>query len=124
MKKSILLSLAAVASLAAAAPALAQPYDNHGARSDFDGRHGDAVQTSYNHEINSRTEFLGRRIDEEVRRGMMSFQHGRRLRDELGQIRWMEQRYRSHNGGYLTAWQTRSLNARVDAVAAQVNFGR
>jgi hypothetical protein len=131
MKKSILLSLAAVASLAAAAPALAQPFDGHGWRDatvqerdmrGFDGR--DVIRTSYDHEINRRTEFLGHRIDEDVRRGQMSFWRGRHLRDQLTQIRWMEQRYRAQNNGYLTGWQSQSLNARVDAVAAQMNFGR
>jgi len=143
MNKAILLSLAAAATLATAAPAVAQGYD----RQDYGQPSGYAPpppssqydepqyrQPDYGRaqfgparfggDVNDRIGFLYGRIDQSQRQGMINEWQGRRLRGQLSQVRWMAQRYRGQNGGRLNDWQRAQLNQRLDGVAGQLRFDR
>ncbi len=114
MKHTLLLALAAVASVAAAAPALAQPFER--------GPIPAPVMVRFDGGVDGRIGFLGGRIDEAARIGRIDLRQATRLQDELRQVRWMEQRYRFGDGGRLTGWQGADLNARLDRVSAQLGF--
>ena len=103
--KKILLSVAAVASLAAAVPAMAQPYGP--------GR----PEAAYN--INQRQAQIARRIDRGQRDGSLSLREARRLRAELARIESLEHSYR-HRG--LSRWERADLDRRLDVLSRQV-FG-
>jgi len=141
MKQAILLSLAAAATLAAAAPALAQSYDHpqygqssgYGAPPQPSGQpeygRADYGQSQYGPArfgggINDRIGFLSGRIDQSQRQGTINDWQARRLRGQLGQVRGLAQRYRWQNGGSLNDWQRAQLNQRLDAVAGQLRFDR
>ena len=106
--KKLLLSFAAVASLAAAVPASAQPY-NHDR---FGGRYEN---------INQRERDLAIRIQRGQRDGSLSWREARRLRTELTNIERLERRYRV-NG--LQAWERNDLNRRLDRLSLQVRGER
>jgi hypothetical protein len=119
MKKTILFAIAAAASIAAAAPALAQPF-----------QHGQMimrppiVETRFAANVDQRIGDLDMRIDFQQRRGQIGRRDAQRLRTELTQIRFMEQRFRMRDrGGFLTGWQSAQLNGRLDDVAAQLRGG-
>jgi hypothetical protein len=127
MKKAILLSLAAAAALATAAPALAQTYDHPGYGQPSGYGQGDYGRPQYGParfggEVNDRIGFLFGRIDQSQRQGMINSWQARRLRGELGQVRSMAQRYRWQNGGALNDWQRAQVNQRLDGVAGQLRF--
>jgi hypothetical protein len=75
-------------------------------------------------EIRDRIGFLFGRIDQNQRRGLINNWQARQLRDDLNRVRWMEQRYRDRNGGFLNDWQRGQLNRRLDGVAGQLRFDR
>jgi hypothetical protein len=102
--KKILLSVAAVASLAVALPAMAQPYGGG-------GRH----EANYN--INQRQAEIARRIDRGQRDGSLSLREARRMRVELSRIESLEHRYRRAG---LQGWERADLDRRLDALSRQV----
>jgi hypothetical protein len=128
MKKAILLTLAAAASLAAPAAALAQTFDlapTYAQYHDDDRRFGHGPDDERpGGEIRDRIGFLSARIDQNQRRGLINNWQARQLRDDLNRVRWMEQRYRDRNGGFLNDWQRGQLNRRLDGVAGQLRFDR
>ena len=112
MKKAILIGLiSGAASIAAAVPALAQPFS---ARPPF-------VETRLG-DIDARIGRIDFRIDEAVRRGFIDFRGAQRLRSELAAIRWLERRDRFENSGRLAPWARMQLSERLDGLAAQLNF--
>ena len=128
MKKAVLLTLAAAASLAAAAPALAQTFDRAPTYAQYhedDRRYGHGPgEVRSGGDIRDRIGFLFGRIDQNQRRGLINNWRARQLRSELNQVRQMDQRYRLRNGGFLTNWQRDQLSRRLDGVAGQLRFDR
>jgi hypothetical protein len=115
MNKAILISIAAAASLATAATALAQPYGapygtQYGAQYDQSRPYGG---------ISHRVDYLTNRIDAARQSGSISWQEARRLRWVLSQVRSQEQSYLSQGGG-LSDWQRDRLNQRLDDVAGEL----
>ena len=108
--KKVLLSLAAVTAIAAAAPAVAQPY---GVAYGYNNHRNDRVS------VNERETALARRIDTAFRRGELSPYEASRLMGQLRQIEAIEHRYRRTGRG-LTANERIELNARLDRLQAQV----
>lgn len=108
--KKIVLALTAASALAAAAPALAQPYGGYD-RQDYRG------WTS----INQRQDQLDRRIDVGLRNGQLTRYEAGRLRDEFYDIARLERRYRS-NG--LSGWERADLDRRFDALSAKIRWER
>lgn len=106
--KKVLLSIAAVATLAAAVPAMAQPMDY--------GRH-----RGYENNINQRERDIAFRIERGQRDGSLTWREARRLRIELARIENLEQRYRF---GGLNGWERADLNARLDRLSYQVRGER
>jgi hypothetical protein len=109
MNKAILISIAAAASLATAATALAQPYTYN---APYD-------QTRPYGGISHRVDYLTSRIDEARRNGSINWQEARRLRGVLEQVRSQEQSYLSQGSG-LNDWQRDRLNERLDDVAGEL----
>lgn len=99
--KKILIPILAVSALAAAAPAMAAPWQN----------------------INQRQANLDRRIDQGVRSGQITRNEAVRLRGEFRQIATLEQRYRRTGGG-LEAWERRDLDRRFDTLSAKIKYER
>lgn len=106
--KKILLSFAAVASLAAAVPATAAPFDH--------GRMG-----GYDNNINQREREVSFRIERGQRDGSLNWREARRLKDQLALVERLEQRYRI---GGLNGWERADLNARLDRISRQVRSER
>ena len=104
--KRILLVAAAVGTLAAAAPALAQPYG---------GVNG--WQT-----INARQAQLDRRIDMGVQNGSLTRPEAQRLRGEFRMIADLEARYRSSGG--LDARERADLDRRFDVLSQRIRWER
>lgn len=92
--------VAASAMAAAAAPALAAPWEN----------------------INARQAELDRRIDAGVRSGELTRGEARNLRDEFYGISWLEARYRRGDG--LQAWERIDLDRRFEVLSAKVRWER
>ena len=121
--KKILLSVAALASLAAAAPAMAQPYGDYDRdynRGYDNGRYygyerGDNDRGAYN--FNARERELAQRIERGRRNGTLSWAEARQLRYQLSQIQYLERRYRV-NG--LNGRERADLDRRLDRVAIQL----
>lgn len=99
--KKILIPVLAVSALAAAAPAMAAPWQN----------------------INQRQANLDRRIDTGVRNGQITRTEAQRLRGEFRQIANLEYRYRRTGGG-LEAWERRDLDRRFDTLSAKIKYER
>lgn len=108
--KKIVLALTAASALAAAAPALAQPYGGY-------DRHDYRGWTS----INQRQAQLDRRIERGVRNGQLTRYEAGRLRNEFHDIARLERRYRA-NG--LSGWERANLDRRFDALSAKVRWER
>ena len=121
--KKVLLSVAALASLAAAVPAMAQPYGDYNRGYDNDYRtYG--YERGYNDRafnINARERQLSMLIDRGRRDGSISWVEARRLRSELARIEYLEQRYRV-NG--LNGWERADLDRRLDRLALQLRVER
>ena len=115
MKKTLLLALAAVASVAAAAPALAQPFQR--------GPVAAPTMVRFDGGVDARIGLLDSRIDQAQRMQRIGRRQATQLQNQLRQIRFMEQRYRFGDGGRLTGWQQADLNTRLDQVSAQLGFG-
>jgi len=116
--KKILLSLAALASVATAVPALAQPFGGIGHRGP------PMVEARFAADVNQRVDMLTGRIDIAQRQRLITFRQARFLQNEVRDVRITAQRYRIMNHGRLTGWQQSQLDSRLDRVAAQLNFGR
>ncbi len=114
MNKTLLLAFAAVASVAAAAPALARPFER--------GVAPGPVMVRLDGGVDARISVLDGRVDQAARIGRIDLRQAAQLQDQLRQIRWMEQRYRFGDGGRLAGWQAADLNARLDRVSAQLGF--
>lgn len=99
--KKILISVLAVSALtAAAAPAMAAPWQN----------------------INQRQANLDRRIDMGIRNGQITRNEAVRLRSEFRGIVQLEARYRRTNG--LQGWERTDLDRRFDTLSAKIRHDR
>jgi hypothetical protein len=112
MNKAILISMAAAVSLAAAAPALAQPYNS------YNGYNGSDQSRPYGG-ISHRVDYLTTRINEAQQQRTISWREANRLRTEVNNIRWSEQRDLTQGG--LNDWQRTRLNQRLDDVASELH---
>src|SRR5262245_50405851 len=108
--KTMILGLAAAAALTAGAAA-AQPYGYGYGRDDV-RVYADPEQ---------REEMLDFRIDQGMRSGQLTRNEAWRLRAQLRQITYIEDRY-SRNG--LSSWELADLDRRFDALQAQIRFER
>jgi hypothetical protein len=113
--KKVLLSLAAVASVAAAVPAMAQPF-GHGPDRVIDVAYG-----RFDNNINQRQRDIAIRIDRGQRDGSLNWREARMLKGQLAQVASLEQRYRI---GGLNGWERADLNQRLDRLSAQVRSNR
>ena len=126
LKKAIFLALAASISVAAAAPAMAQPFDHNdrmGAPTDMRGG-GDRGDMRMGGRVDQRIGDLQMRLSDRLQHRDIDFRQARRLQDQLRRAQWLEQRYRGQNGGHLTDWQRADLNGRLDRITAQLGFDR
>jgi hypothetical protein len=105
--KKLLLAIAAVGTLAASAPAMAQPFHGPGP--------GDGAQ------IDQRIGELSGRIDRGSRDGSLNFREARRLRGQLAGIQRLEVRY-GRDG--INGRERADLNGRLDGLAAQIHDQR
>ena len=111
--KKVLLSLAAVAAVAAAVPAAAQPYGNAYGHRGYDQRAWTPVEV--------RLERLQERIQRGVQTGRLTRREAQSLRFEF---RDLVQRERVYGRDGLS-WQERAdLEARLDRLAARVRWER
>ena len=100
MKKFLIPILAVSALTAAAAPAMAAPWQN----------------------INQRQANLDHRIDVGVRNGQITRSEAYRLRTEFRGIVQLENRYRRSNG--LQAWERNDLDRLFNALSAKIRYER
>jgi opacity protein-like surface antigen len=118
--KKLLLSVAAASALlgaAAAAPAMADPYDGYGRhdrgdygdRYDRDGGYGG---------IDMRQSRIEHRIDRGLRTGRLSPREARRLEGQARDIARLEARYRWDG---LNGFERADLNRRLDYLEARLN---
>jgi hypothetical protein len=137
LKKAIFLALAASISVAAAAPAMAQPFDHNdrmGAPTDMrggggppgdvrmgGGERGDMRMGGH---IDQRIGDLRTRISDRLQQRSIGFRQARNLQTQLRRAQWLEQRYRDQSGGHLNDGQRADLNGRLDRIAAQLGFDR
>lgn len=99
--KKILIPLLAVSALtAAAAPAMAAPWQN----------------------INQRQANLDQRIDKGVRNGAITRNEAYRLRAEFRQLSQLETRYRRTNG--LQNWERQDLDRKFNVLSAKIRYER
>lgn len=99
--KKILIPLLAVSALtAAAAPAIAAPWQN----------------------INQRQANLDQRIDKGVRNGAITRNEAYRLRAEFRQLTQLENRYRRSNG--LQNWERQDLDRKFNVLSAKIRYER
>jgi hypothetical protein len=112
MKKAILTSILAAASLAAAAPALAQGFASP----------PHVVSVRFAPDLDQRIAFLSGRVSQEQARGVIGWRAAQIMRAELGDVRHREQFDRFNNRGFLSGWQRMRLNESLDRVAAQLRF--
>jgi hypothetical protein len=98
--KKVFASLLAVATVAAAVPAVAAPWQN----------------------INQRQANLDRRIDQGVRSGQLTRTEAANLRAEFRTLARLEARYRATNG--LSTWERRDLDARFDRLSMRIKNQR
>ena len=132
--KKLMLSLVAVASLATVGSTFAQPYgpgpmsgQGPGAERPVDrpwDRPVERTDVRFARDIDQRITDLGFRIDQGQRQGQLRGREARGLRDQLQQVRWMEQRARNQDRGRLNGWQRDQINARLDRIAGQLRFER
>ena len=114
--KKVLLSLAAVAAVAVAVPAAAQPYGNAYGYYKNQKNHRPAAAS-----INQREANLARKIDAAYRRGQLSRVEASRLMAELRYIERTEQAYR-RNG---MTWRERdALNLRITRLQQRLQHVR
>jgi hypothetical protein len=131
MKKAILTTLAAAASLAAAVPALAQPYaaPTHIVVGVASPPHiivrpapPRIVDVRFAPDLQQRVSMLSQRVDQEQSRGIIGWRAAQIMRSELGEVRREISFDRFRNGGYLSGWQRMRLNESLNRVAAQLRF--
>jgi hypothetical protein len=115
--KKILLSMAAVATLAvAASPAAAQSYD----RGRYDNDRGYDAQMHDRYD--GRAGELAQRIDRSLRTGQISQREAWRLRGDLREARMIERAY--WRDGRLNHWERVQLDRRYDEVAMGLRHER
>ncbi len=121
--KKLLLAIAAVGTLAAALPAMADPYDrggyDHGGYRDYRDR-GDHGYGG-GREIGQRTREISFRIDRGVRDGSLDWREARGLRTRLDDIQRLGYRY-GRDG--LNGWERSDLNVRLDRLSYEVRAQR
>jgi hypothetical protein len=121
----VLLSIAAVATLAAAVPAMAQPFDpGHGYGPGYGPGYGRAYDVDYGRgygDINRREREIAFRIERGQRDGSMNWREARRMRWQLARIEDLEQRYRFDG---LSGWERADLNRRLDRLSFQLHAER
>ena len=105
--KKLLLAIAAVGTLAASAPAMAQPF------------HGPGFGNGA--EIDQRISELSGRIERGTHDGSLNFREARRLRYQLAYIQRLEVRFGSAG---LNGRERADLNARLDGLSVQVRGDR
>lgn len=111
MKKAILIALSAAATLAATAPALAQP---------FYASHPAPIAAHYGDEISDRIDRISDRVSERMRAHDIRWNQAQQLQAQLSRVRDMELRFKAQNRGYLAGWQRMQLNQRLDQIAQQL----
>lgn len=107
--KTMLMAVAAVATLGTAAvamPAAAQPYGGYGGGYDRGGS------------INERQAQLQHRIARAEQNGRLNHREARRLREQLWDIHRIEARYRYD--GRLNRWERADLDQRLDRLTFRV----
>lgn len=109
--KTLILTLAAAASLTAGGAAMAQPYGYDGPRWG-DGRG----------EIDRRIDILQRRIDDGVGSGDLNRREAYRAKAAMRDISLTERTY--IRDGRLTGYERADLNRRLDLLARQIRFDR
>ena len=128
--KKLLLAIAAVGTLGAALPAMADPYDHggydRGGRGDYsDYRDRVGYRGDYGYgggrEIGQRTREISFRIDRGVRDGSLDWREARGLRTRLDDIQRLGYRY-GRDG--LNGWERADLNARLDRLSYEVRAQR
>ena len=112
--KKVLLSLAALASVAIAVPAAAQGYGRQG----YDQRGQDSRNWT---PIEARLERLQDRIQRGVQSGRLTRNEAQRIRVEF---RDLVQRERGYSRGGLSYGEQADLNARFERLQARVRFER
>lgn len=129
--KTILLTMAAAATLMAAAPAMAQPYGGNGYNNGggynqggYDrgdrGDHGDRGDRGGYDRNDSRQ--LAQRIERAAQRHQISYREAANLRAELRNAQQLENRYR--RDGRLSGWERADLDRRFDRIAMQLRVDR
>jgi hypothetical protein len=115
--KKVLLSIAAAATLAAAAPTMAAPFGgfDHGYTSDYRGGGYGVVN------VDQRVREISFRIDRGIRDGSLDWREARMLKGELSGVQRLQYRYMR---GGLNGWERADLNARLDRLSFQVRDQR
>ena len=119
--KKVLLSVVAATTLAAALPAVAQPYGNaygHPSNRGYDDR---GYSQQHWTPMGQRIERLNQRIEQGVARGAITRGEARRLRMELMGLVRLENRYRQ---GGLNGWERQDLDRRFDQLRMQIREER
>lgn len=126
--KKLLLAIAAVGTVGAALPAMADPYDHgggygRGGYSDYRDHGGYRSDYGYGggREIGQRTREISFRIDRGVRDGSLDWREARGLRARLDDIQRLGYRY-GRDG--LDGRERAELNARLDRLSFQVRGAR
>jgi hypothetical protein len=119
MMKKMIMAVAAVATLAAALPAAAQPYTGGHDRGGYGGGYGGGYSDGRDGGINERQQRLSWRINQAERSGDLSHWEARRLRENLWTIKRLEARYRY---GGLNRWEHNDLDQRLDRLSRQIRF--
>jgi len=122
MKLSTLAMLAACGAIAAAAPAMAQPYGgypNRGDHYDHDRDHGPQAW-----DLGRRIDWLQRRIDRGRQDGSLDRREAYRVQGSLNDIRGDMRRMQRRNGGMLDPRQRDVLNDRLDRLNDQIHWLR
>ena len=118
--KKVLLSVVAATTLAAALPALAQPYGNaygHPSNRGYDDRGYNQHWTP----MAQRIDRLDERIQRGVERGALTRGEARRLRMQLFSLVRLENQYRQ---GGLNGWERQDLDRRFDMLRMQIREER
>ena len=116
--KKVLLSLAAMATFAAAAPAMAQPYGSDYSRGpDYERGHNGYYGRDAD-DVSQRIRQISFRIERGQRDGSLNWREARMLRS---QVQYLAQRYR-YDG--LNGWERADLNHRLERLSFQVRGER
>ncbi len=117
MRRVNLMVLAAVGIIAAAAPALAQPYRGG-------PRERGPDRSERNYDIAGRIDWMQRRIDRGRGNGSLDRREAYRVQQQLDDIRHDMRRTMRRNGGYLTPSDRAFLQRRLDRLNDQIHWLR